>query len=56
MLDFAGDLDGRELRVRFLRRRRDEHRFESVTALVAQLERDLMSVREVVRDLDGHEP
>lgn len=52
LIDFQGDLYGREMRVRFLRRLRDERHFESVPDLVAQLERDVATVREVVRDLD----
>jgi len=40
ILGFSGDLYGRTLKVRFLRKLRDERRFPSVPALVAQIERD----------------
>lgn len=45
LLDFTADLYGLELSVRFHKRLRDEMRFESVAALVAQLERDVAAVR-----------
>lgn len=40
LLDFQGDLYGRELRVRFHGRLRDERRFASVDELVARMRRD----------------
>jgi riboflavin kinase/FMN adenylyltransferase len=41
LLEFAGDLYGRELRLDFLRRLRGEHRFDSVEALIEQMAHDV---------------
>jgi riboflavin kinase/FMN adenylyltransferase len=48
LLDFEGDLYGRQVRVQFVQRLRDEHRFESVDALVAQIRADIAKTRELV--------
>jgi riboflavin kinase/FMN adenylyltransferase len=45
LLDLDRDLYGRRLRVAFRARLRDEERFESVDALVAQIRRDLEAAR-----------
>jgi riboflavin kinase/FMN adenylyltransferase len=45
LLDFAGDLYGRELRVEFRKRLRGEKRFASVDALVEQMGRDVDAAR-----------
>lgn len=45
LLGFDGDLYGKELTLRLVRRLRDEVRFESVEALTAQLRRDEANVR-----------
>jgi riboflavin kinase / FMN adenylyltransferase len=45
LLDFEGDLYGRELRVELWRRLRDERAFESEEALVAQIARDVAETR-----------
>jgi len=45
VLDFEGDLYGREMTIRFIKRLRDERRFDSADALVAQLARDVEQVR-----------
>ncbi|HEX2850781.1 MAG TPA: bifunctional riboflavin kinase/FAD synthetase [Acidimicrobiales bacterium] len=45
LLDFEGDLYGEEARVRFVARLRGEERFDSVEALVAQMERDVAAAR-----------
>jgi len=41
ILDFHEDLLGKQIRVKFIERLRDEKTFESVEALVAQIERDI---------------
>lgn len=45
LLDFDGDLYGKELRVAFVRRLRDTQTFPGITELVAQLRRDVAAVR-----------
>jgi riboflavin kinase/FMN adenylyltransferase len=45
LLDFEGDLYGRRLRLDVMHRLRDERRFESTAALVAQIEADVAEVR-----------
>ncbi len=47
LLDFSGDLYGRELRLDFLARLRGEKRFESAEALVEQMHRDVGEARRV---------
>lgn len=48
LLDFAGDLYGRRLRLELWERLRDEQKFESVEALVAQIAADVARVRELM--------
>lgn len=48
VLDFAGDLYGEAARVQFVRRLRDETRFESVDELVAQMKADVEATRRVL--------
>ena len=45
LLDFDGDLYGRELRLELWQRLRDERAFESEAELVAQIERDVEATR-----------
>ncbi len=45
ILDFAGDIYGKELRLQFLERLRGEKRFETVEALVEQMDRDIERTR-----------
>jgi riboflavin kinase / FMN adenylyltransferase len=47
ILDFAGDLYGSELRLRFLERLRGERRFSDAQALVEQMHRDVERTREI---------
>jgi riboflavin kinase/FMN adenylyltransferase len=47
LLGFDGDLYGRELRLAFLQRLRGEVRFDSVEALVEQMERDVEDTRRI---------
>jgi riboflavin kinase/FMN adenylyltransferase len=47
LLDFDDDLYGQTLRVAFQKRLRGERRFDSVDALVGQMQRDVEQVREI---------
>jgi len=47
LLGFDGDLYGRELRLAFLSRLRGELRFDSVEALIEQMERDVEDTRRI---------
>jgi riboflavin kinase/FMN adenylyltransferase len=51
LLDFDGDLYGQKMRVEFVRKLRDEKKFESAEALVKQMERDTMRARQVLNQL-----
>jgi riboflavin kinase/FMN adenylyltransferase len=42
---FQGDLLGKELSVRFVRKIRDERKFDSLDALAAQIRKDVASLR-----------
>lgn len=46
LLDFAGDLYGKEVACDFLRMIREERTFDSLEALVAQIKQDIDSIRE----------
>ncbi|MCU0702539.1 MAG: bifunctional riboflavin kinase/FAD synthetase [Fimbriiglobus sp.] len=48
LLDFAGDLYGRAMRVQFVKRLRDTRPFSGVTELVEQLRRDVAEARAVM--------
>jgi riboflavin kinase/FMN adenylyltransferase len=45
VLDWTGDLYDRKVRTTFVARLRDEQRFDSVAALVAQIQRDIEQAR-----------
>ena len=45
LLDFDGDLYHRRVRLELLDRLRDEQRFESIDALIAQIHADVAAVR-----------
>ena len=47
LIGFEGDLYGQQLRIAFLERMRGEKRFESVDALVEQMQRDLVEAQEI---------
>jgi riboflavin kinase/FMN adenylyltransferase len=49
VIDYEGDLYGRELRLEFLERLRGERRFDGVDALVAQMDRDVERARAVAK-------
>jgi riboflavin kinase/FMN adenylyltransferase len=48
LLDFDADIYGSELRLQFLARLRGERRFDSVDALIEQMDRDVEDTRRVV--------
>jgi riboflavin kinase/FMN adenylyltransferase len=48
LLDFDGDIYGRELRLDFLERLRGERRFDSVEALIEQMGADVEQIRRIV--------
>ena len=48
LIDFAGELEGEQLRVQFVERLRDERRFANVKALRAQIEKDIAKAREIL--------
>jgi riboflavin kinase/FMN adenylyltransferase len=47
LLDFEGDLYGTRLQLTFLERLRGELRFDSVDALIEQMERDVADTRSI---------
>ena len=49
ILDFDGDLYGSEISVEFIERLRNEQRFDTTEALVAQMHRDVERTREVLK-------
>lgn len=51
LLDFDGDLYGRELPLSFVRRLRPEKRFESVKGLIDQISKDVATARELLAHL-----
>lgn len=53
LLDFEGDLYGRDLKVELLHRLRGEQRFDGVDALIAQIGRDAEAARSFHRERGG---
>jgi riboflavin kinase / FMN adenylyltransferase len=49
VFDFDADLYGREIEVEFVARLRDELRFETLDAMVAQMHRDAAQAREILK-------
>jgi riboflavin kinase / FMN adenylyltransferase len=49
LLDFDGDLYGREMEVEFIERIRDERKFDSIPLLVAEMNRDKERARAILR-------
>jgi len=48
LFDFGGDLYGREIEVEFAAKLREEERFPSLDALVAQMQRDALDARRIL--------
>jgi riboflavin kinase / FMN adenylyltransferase len=48
LLDFEGDLYGREMEVEFIERIRDERKFDSIPSLTAEMERDKERARAIL--------
>ena len=48
LLDFNGDLYGREMEVEFVERIRDELKFDSIPSLTAEMERDKARARAIL--------
>ncbi|MGH2543025.1 MAG: riboflavin kinase, partial [Ardenticatenaceae bacterium] len=48
LLDFSGNLYGKKLRLEFVERLRDELRFDSVEALLEQIDRDVQQTRAIL--------
>jgi riboflavin kinase/FMN adenylyltransferase len=55
LVDFAGDLYGMEITLDFVARLRDEKKFSHLEQLVAQLQRDVASVRQLLGSQIGSE-
>ncbi len=53
ILDFEGNLVGKTIRIFFLKRIRDEVKFPSIDALASQLQKDIESARDIVKNLDS---
>ena len=49
ILDYSGDLYDSEITVEFVKRLRDELRFETVEALVSQIHEDVEQTRQVLK-------
>ncbi len=56
LLDFDGDLYGREMEVEFIERIRDELKFDSIPLLVAEMERDKERARAILGGLGLRQP
>lgn len=56
VLDFQGDLYGRNLEAAFVKRLRDQVRFETLDALVRQMEADVEATRSVTTDFCSSGP
>jgi riboflavin kinase/FMN adenylyltransferase len=48
LFDFDGDLYGKHLQVEFVRKLRDEEKFDDLPALVQQMDRDAAQARDVL--------
>ncbi|MCH2158903.1 MAG: bifunctional riboflavin kinase/FAD synthetase [Oleiphilaceae bacterium] len=55
IFDFSGDIYGQRVQVEFLKKIRNEQKFESLQALQEQIERDNVAAREFVAQLNENE-
>jgi len=53
LFDFDGDLYGKKIQVEFVQKLRDEEKFESLDAMVRQIDRDAAAARQILRRLHG---
>lgn len=53
LLEFEDDLYGRELKVEFIEKIRDEQKFVSIQALVTQIQNDVRATRNIVQRLNS---
>ena len=53
VFDFAGDLYGREIEVEFVAKLRDEVKFDSLDALIAQMKVDAAQARDVLSKVNS---
>jgi riboflavin kinase/FMN adenylyltransferase len=51
LLEYSGDLYGRQLELTFIERLRDEQRFPGVEALVNQIKRDIGQAEQILQEL-----
>lgn len=52
LLDFREEIYGRELKLEFISRLRDEKRFDSVESLVTQIQADIRQARTILKDFN----
>ncbi len=50
ILDYSGDLYGKQIRVNFIRRIRDEQKFNSIEALSGQINQDILDARNLLSE------
>ncbi|MHA1546758.1 MAG: bifunctional riboflavin kinase/FAD synthetase [Alphaproteobacteria bacterium] len=56
LLEFSGDLYGRELEVEFIEFLRGDEEFDGAASLTTQMERDCTAARDILTRLDVHDP
>ncbi|MFV2093458.1 MAG: bifunctional riboflavin kinase/FAD synthetase, partial [Hyphomicrobiales bacterium] len=56
LLDFSGNLYGRELEVEFIEFLRGDEAFDNAEALTTQMQRDCAAARDILARLDVHDP
>jgi riboflavin kinase/FMN adenylyltransferase len=56
VFDFHGDLYGKDVKVHFVERIRDEKKFSSAESLAEQIDRDVLDAREILRAVKSDPP